>query len=632
MKVSMVKAQPHPLSHYFRIVPLVVVLSLGALSLAPKSAQANVYATAIKLNGAFTNAVAGTNNVLISYVLNEAATAGVTVQIKAEATIVRSITVAPGSAGALKGTNSVTWDRRDNIGHVLGSGLYGVSVTAAASGYGDWTQTSADTNIANQIWEGRGIAVNKNTNSIFYGRIFIGNAQDGPNADINPLDRVGIHKVNADGSFAQEGGYSDGGYDWAHGSINDDFSPWKLEVGQDDRLYANDYYLLPGVVLSFDQIISSNSQKMVLNTSNYTNNSQSQFSGMTVTGSGTNLQLWMADASIGGMGVRRWNITASGTVASNDYGSTIVAAGAGSDLDQFPEDVAVDASNRIYVVQRREFPSDPSMRLFRFPAYAGSPETNADWKIGSGDDTMAGAYGVAVDPTGAFVAAAFRGLFGGPNGAARVFSTSNGTPVAALTPTTNPSHDHWDVTWDNVGNLYAIDNYDGIWRTYSPPGSNQATTLAVPVIQINGSSPDHPLLGPPTYDSGFVHFTLYGQPNVTYIIQISTDLQTWTSVATNTSVFANREITIPAPPDGSFIRAVVGPYQPASPVLTSAVRNGSTFQFNLIGEPYVFYTIQASPDLQTWTPVLTNSWTSATNGVSIDSSTSQQFFRAKVGQ
>lgn len=557
MKVSIVKPQPCASSSRQSIFVLVVFATLG-LCLIPESSQANVYATSIKFNGSFTNAVPGTN-VVISYVLNETATAGVTVAIKLGTATVRTFNLAAGGgSGTQKGTNSITWDLRDDNSNAVYNGTYTVSVTAASGGFGDWTQTSDDSNIANQIWEGRGIAVNKNTNSTFYGRVFIGNAADGPNADINPLDKVGIHKVNADGTFAEEGGYSDGGYDWAHGSLNDDFSPWKLEVGQDDRLYANDYYLLPGVVLSFDQTISSNSLKMVLNTSNYTN-SQSQLSGMTVTGSGTNLQLWMADASPGGMGIRRWGISNSGTVASNDYGVTVVAAGGASDLDQFPEDVAVDGSNRIYVVQRRESSGDPSMRLFRFPAYAGTPETIADWKIGSGDDTMAGAYGVAVDPTGNYVAAAFRGLFGGPNGAARVFSASNGAPVATLTPETNPSHDHWDVAWDNVGNLYTIDNYDGIWRSYSPPGPNQATTVAVPVIQIGGSPPPAPLLGSPTYNSGVVNFTLFGQPNLTYIIQASADLQTWISVATNVSASANRPVSIGSSAAQQFFRARVGP-------------------------------------------------------------------------
>src|ERR1041385_3086281 len=131
--------------------------------------------------------------------------------------------------------------------------------------------------------------------------------------------------------------------------------------------------------------------------------------------------------------------------------------------------------------------------------------------------------------------------------------------------------------------------------------------------------------------TALLHFTLYGEPNVTYIIQISNDLHTWTSVATNTSVFANREITIPAPPNGSFIRAVVGPYRPASPVLTSSTRTGGNFQFTLIGEAYLTYTIQGSADLQNWTAVATNTAPSATRSISISAPGDQEFFRAKVG-
>jgi YD repeat-containing protein len=179
--------------------------------------------------------------------------------------------------------------------------------------------------------------------------------------------------------------------------------------------------------------------------------------------------------------------------------------------------------------------------------------------MGPGDDTMAGAYGVAVDPTGNYVAAAFRGLFGGLNGATRVFSASNGAPVVTLTPETNPSHDHWDVTWDNAGNLYTIDNYDGIWRTYSPPGPNQATTVAIPMIRVSGSPAPAPLLGSPTYNSGVVTFTLFGQANLTYIIQSSGDLQSWIPVATNVSASANRPISINSSATRQFFRAQVAP-------------------------------------------------------------------------
>jgi hypothetical protein len=535
-------------SRLLLVVSLAIVAAFAGF---PSRVQANVYATNIKLNGGFTNAVAGQGtNVIISYLLNEQATAGATVELRLGSTVIRTISLTNGAVGTLQGTNSVIWDVRNDVGQPAPGGTYIVTVKPSTSGYTNWTQISSDTNIANQIYEGRGIAVNKNTNSTYYGRIFVGNATDGPNADIDPLDRIGFHKINADATFAAEGATSDGGYDWSHGDFNQVESPWKLEIGNDDRLYANDFYILPGLVLSFDQIITSSSLRMVLTTNNWPD-SFSRLSGMTVTGPSTNLQLWMADASVDGVGIRRWNIGSSGQVAANDVGVTVVQAGTGSDLDQFPEDMSVDSSNRIYVIQRREVSGDASPRLFRFPPYSGTPETVADWKIGSGDDNMLSAYGVAVNPSGSEVAVAV-------GNAVRVFDSSNGAPITSQTPELSPPHNHSDTAWDNVGNLYAIDAFDGIWRIYSPPGSNQASTVAVPQILVN-APPAPPLLGLPTYDGTSVHFTIYGEPNVSYIVQFSTDLLNWTSVLTNTSGFANRDIVSPAPFDRNFIRAKITP-------------------------------------------------------------------------
>src|ERR1043166_4949905 len=58
----------------------------------------------------------------------------------------------------------------------------------------------------------------------------------------------------------------------------------------------------------------------------------------------------------------------------------------GGDLDLAPYDVAVDSSNRIYTIQLVTDSADPSYRVFRFPAYGGTTEAAADWKIGKGDD------------------------------------------------------------------------------------------------------------------------------------------------------------------------------------------------------------------------------------------------------
>jgi hypothetical protein len=45
-----------------------------------------------------------------------------------------------------------------------------------------------------------------------------------------------------------------------------------------------------------------------------------------------------------------------------------------------------------------------------------------------------------------------------------------------------------DADWDAVGNLYYLDDVPGVWRAVSPPGTNQATTVALPVVQVTGST------------------------------------------------------------------------------------------------------------------------------------------------
>jgi hypothetical protein len=69
-----------------------------------------------------------------------------------------------------------------------------------------------------------------------------------------------------------------------------------------------------------------------------------------------------------------------------------------------------------------------------------------------------------------------------------------------------------------------------------------------------------PKLSNPDWSGGQFQFTLTGETNVNYIIQASTNLQSWSPLATNSSANASRNITINAPDNRSFYRAVVGPY------------------------------------------------------------------------
>jgi hypothetical protein len=472
-----------------------------ALTTGAPSARANVYASNVKINGTVSNlSVAQGASVKISYILNEPASAGVTVKILSGANPVRTISIAGGSTGATRGTNTVVWDGKNDGNVSVPTGNYAVSITAASPGYNGWTITSDDNNDGNYVWEARGIAVNRNTNSPYYGRVFVGNSATGPGSLYGDL--VGIQKLNADGSYADEGGFSAGGVAWRDGG----FAPWKIRVADDDNVYIEDWYG-NGDVYRFDPLISSNSMLHVFSADN--NAVTNYLSGMAIVGGGTNTQIWMTDSTYpGSVGILKYAVTADGTCATNDTGAPVV--GVGGSLDNAPYDVALDKGGNIYTVQNLFDPGNPAVRVLCFPAYdpstnGGAPELSATWAVGAGDDTYAGTHGLAVDPTGTYVAVACWGFSlpsgGYINGSTTIFYATNGAVVTNVdlgvsipsSLTTNlvldPTHHvDTDCAWDAAGNLYYLDNGPGVWRAVSPPGSNQATTVALPIVQVTSSA------------------------------------------------------------------------------------------------------------------------------------------------
>ena len=157
--------------------------------------------------------------------------------------------------------------------------------------------------------------------SFYYGRVLVANAfATNGNA---PGNQVGIIKCNADGSAAEEGGFSTGGLSWGYDPpSNLKYSPWKMAICADDTVYIDDFSA-NGVVYGFDQTIDPNTRLEVVAPGNYPYyapefypNSSPDLSGLCVTGTGTNKEIWMSDANYyTSAGIVRWQITGDGTVA-----------------------------------------------------------------------------------------------------------------------------------------------------------------------------------------------------------------------------------------------------------------------------------------------------------------------------
>jgi hypothetical protein len=512
------------------------------------SARANVYATDIRLNGSFKPAILlPGSNLTISYILNDTATGGVWVQIYSGTNVIETLASTNGDAGTNAGSNTAMWDDVTN----LAEGVYSVSITAMSVGYDSWTNITDD-GPDFSVDVPRGITVNRNTNSPFYGRVFVGNAS-------TPF---GIFKYNADGSPGDEGGFSSGGLSWGEGTEFPKFSPWKMAISGDDKVYIDDF-AGSGVVYEFDQTIATNCCRAAVRPDNYpAEDPEPQLSGLAVTGAGTNTQIWMADENPdGSAGIILWQAATNGVAAADDPGM-VVAPVDTNYLSQAPYDIALDTNNCIYAIQQITATDNPAFPLLCFPPFAGEEETNAIWAIGSEDPTLVYAYGVAVDPTTTNVAVAVLGSSGDPEydtaGGLYLYLATNGQFVTDLDQTGGDPY--YDVAWDNVGNLYGLDGNpsNGVWRVYSPPGTNQATTVAVPFIQAYNTL-DQPFLCNPMADQNRLRFTLAGQSNVTYIIQRSCDLTNWNPMLTNYSTNATRCLCAPLCGEQDFYRAVASP-------------------------------------------------------------------------
>ena len=203
----------------------------------------------------------------ISYILNEAATAGATINITSNSTPICTITIASGGQCTLRGLNTVVWGTTNSSGASVPSGNYNFSITVSATGFTTWTQTSIDTNSGQPAHYPLGIDVDKNTNSLYYGRVVMGSALHTGTVNVPAAAmQTGLFKMNADGTQADEGWYGNAGYladDGGDGAVagqmpdSGGFDPMKIRIGDDDRIYWVDNSSF-GAILACDMQATTN--------------------------------------------------------------------------------------------------------------------------------------------------------------------------------------------------------------------------------------------------------------------------------------------------------------------------------------------------------------------------------------
>jgi hypothetical protein len=140
------------------IFSLAVVVLFAAMS---QFAFANVYA-------AHLSAERVTGGYDLTYRLNEAASTA-TVEILDGVTVIRTLT-----GGTAKGANVVFWDGQDSSAVDVPDGLYAWRVTAVDSvGHSSWELISDIVPIQTQFYSPRGVAVNKDQTSDYFGTVYV---------------------------------------------------------------------------------------------------------------------------------------------------------------------------------------------------------------------------------------------------------------------------------------------------------------------------------------------------------------------------------------------------------------------------------------------------------------------------
>jgi hypothetical protein len=421
-----------PMNHWWCVLALPPLLLVAACT----PAWANVYASALEQTAP--NA--------FSYVLNEDATVGVTMEVwKVGGGMVYSENLGPRS----RGTQTWAW----NGTGFTADDQFTVRVNAAATGYGDWTQIVPD-QTSTSFYVPVGLSVNKHPLSPDFGKIYVSNSQSGTTAFGRPT-ASGIYVLKAD---ASQVGLFTGGKDWEAAGTS---SPFKSTIGPDDHLYVADFS--NDLLWEFSPDMSSLTQ--LIDASNKTAGQYVESIHVEGTQAAGNRKIYLVNSNYNDAarkGLIQYNLGGSAAATPGDLGIQYIGP---SYFAFYPRDVARDSAGDWYLNQYRYDPTQ-APAITKFADSATLPINTAVWETPM-TDPYNGAYGIDLQEAEGWVA--YGNYY---DGFVQIFRTSDGSYVGGFDAGSRLR----EVAFDTAGNIYTVDSITEWLRIWSPAGANSFTT------------------------------------------------------------------------------------------------------------------------------------------------------------
>ena len=475
---------------------LLPILLMAAL-LFPSLTSATPYATSLTNNGPGTS---------ISFRVNESGFVSVIWTNLATATITNNFgnrnpglitTNMSGGGGPVPGTFAVTITKTNAPGYVSGVAQQ-ISTDSFTNG------AALSTNVM-RFPSLRGVAVNTNPASSYFGRIYVANSAAGataPRASIGD----GIFLINADFTEAVNqfttartaGITTFTNATETDGSVN---SPWRLSVGEDNNLYIADFSTNSGTIYVTDPDVLTGTNIIAgLGTSGTPGALSPSVNhgriGSSVIAKGStnagNLVLYALDTDATNTTDLFGNFITGWSIGSGPYAQDLVV----TNLDNrtllpnagITEDLAMGPDGKFYTLQNRSdgneagiYVVDPTVDGGVFnPIPDGlwdkTYDSRADSIANHGQtvDLLRQARAVAISPDGKFMAVAR------DDANTWIIALTNGIPNLSdrrLVATGGTSLGR-DLAFDAAGNLYVAASGNSALRVYSPGFTTVATTTS----------------------------------------------------------------------------------------------------------------------------------------------------------